>query len=146
MGNFVWQGFVTVGQDFVTVKKCTLGSTGNGQLNTRTRVILLWATPVGLRPNRTSPGIRKLHVNNNWEMQACKRQEFVWRLLDIQFAHPGVGFTALVSAYITVYRAYCTGLGFGSYSRSRYLSLGFGFQNNSWIKVEEMWHVDNNTN
>jgi len=50
MGNFVWQYFVTV-------KKYIIGSTGNGQLNTRTRVILLWATPVGLRPNRASPGI-----------------------------------------------------------------------------------------
>jgi len=35
----------------VTVKKYRLVSTGNGQLSTRTRVILLWATPVGLQPS-----------------------------------------------------------------------------------------------
>jgi len=50
MGNFVWQ-------DFVTVKKYRLVSIRNGQLSTRTRVILLWATPAGLRPNRASPDI-----------------------------------------------------------------------------------------
>jgi len=48
--NCVWQ-------DFVTVKKYKLISIGNGQLSTRTRVILLWALPVGLRLNRAAPGI-----------------------------------------------------------------------------------------
>jgi len=45
-----------VWQDFVTVKKYRLVSIGNGQLSTRTRVILLRATPVGQRPNRAVPG------------------------------------------------------------------------------------------
>jgi len=49
-GNFVWQ-------DFMTVKKYRLVSTGNGQLNTRTRVILLRAMPIGLRPNQAAPSI-----------------------------------------------------------------------------------------
>jgi len=46
-----------VWQDFVTVKKYRLVSIGNGKLSTRTRVILLLATPVGLRPIRAAPGI-----------------------------------------------------------------------------------------
>jgi len=52
LGNFAWQ-------DFVRVKKYRLVSTGNGQLSTRTRVVLLWATPLGLRlrPNLAAPGI-----------------------------------------------------------------------------------------
>jgi len=44
----------------VTGKNARLVSTGNGQLSTRTRVILLWATPVGLRPNRAAPGINSV--------------------------------------------------------------------------------------
>jgi len=52
IGNCVWQ-------DFVTVKKYRLVSIGNGQLSTRTRVILLWATPVGLRPN----GLRRILIS-----------------------------------------------------------------------------------
>jgi len=44
----------------VTDKKYRLVSSGNGQLSTRTRVIVLWAQPVvGLWPT-TKPGI-KLH-------------------------------------------------------------------------------------
>jgi len=46
-----WQ----VTQYFVTVKKYRLVRTGNGQLSTRTRVILLWATPVGLRSSGLRP-------------------------------------------------------------------------------------------
>jgi len=42
-----------------------LVSTGNGQLSTRKWVILLWAMPVGLRPNRAVPGINKLLGNLN---------------------------------------------------------------------------------
>jgi len=52
-----------VWQDFVTVKKYRLVSIGNGQLSTRTRVILLWATPVGPRPNRVAPGIMPLSLS-----------------------------------------------------------------------------------
>jgi len=46
-----------VWQYFVTVKKYRLVRTGNGQLSTRTRVILLWATPVGPAAYRAAPGI-----------------------------------------------------------------------------------------
>jgi len=46
----------------VTRKKYRLVRGGNGQLSTRTRVILLWAQPVvGLRP--TIPGLRPVLVS-----------------------------------------------------------------------------------
>jgi len=50
---------VTVGPTSVTRKKYRLVHRGNGQLSTRTRVILLWAQPVvGLRHTTgLAPGI-----------------------------------------------------------------------------------------
>jgi len=44
----------------MTVKKYGLVCTGNGQLSTRTRVILLWAMPVGLQPTGLCPVLVKL--------------------------------------------------------------------------------------